>query len=234
MTPKVSTHIPPRVPVNPSLNPLLCLDLADLNFYVDHPGGVLLGSHWTLWSSQRQARRTHSNLLATGLARLGLEFNFICLSRVQFSRFPSLHLQWPTLWWPAYRSPQSCRNGAPKLVRKLYWFSQPSRSGTLSCGSRKVVFEIAILLGTCYTVMCCQWLIFIQFKFEESSQILTKKHISSRVAQIFDPMGWLAPAVITAKIFLQSLWLLKCDWDDKLPPLNNGETGIRGFQPWEI
>ncbi|KMQ83668.1 hypothetical protein RF55_19391, partial [Lasius niger] len=41
--------------------------------------------------------------------------------------------------------------------------------------------------------------------------------ILSEVASIFDPLGWLAPVVIYAKIFLQELWSLKLGWDDKLP-----------------
>lgn len=34
---------------------------------------------------------------------------------------------------------------------------------------------------------------------------------------MFDPIGWLALVVITAKIFLQKLWAVKCNWDDDLP-----------------
>ena len=30
-------------------------------------------------------------------------------------------------------------------------------------------------------------------------------------------MGWLAPIVITAKIIMQSLWILKVSWDEELP-----------------
>ena len=47
---------------------------------------------------------------------------------------------------------------------------------------------------------------------------ISKRKVLSRIAQIFDPMGWLAPVVVSAKIFMQSLWLLKCNWDDPLPP----------------
>ena len=39
----------------------------------------------------------------------------------------------------------------------------------------------------------------------------------SSIAKFFDPLGWLAPVVITGKIFLQKLWLEKLDWDAKLP-----------------
>ena len=37
------------------------------------------------------------------------------------------------------------------------------------------------------------------------------------VAKFFDPLGWLAPVIVTAKIFMQRLWLAKLGWDDTLP-----------------
>lgn len=46
---------------------------------------------------------------------------------------------------------------------------------------------------------------------------VTKRAILSRTAQLFDPLGWLAPVVVRAKIQLQSTWLLGVDWDTPLP-----------------
>ncbi|XP_076638295.1 uncharacterized protein LOC143350228 [Colletes latitarsis] len=40
----------------------------------------------------------------------------------------------------------------------------------------------------------------------------------SSIAKLFDPMGCVAPFVVLAKILLQQLWSLKCDWDDTDPP----------------
>ncbi|XP_029176461.1 uncharacterized protein LOC114944634 [Nylanderia fulva] len=45
----------------------------------------------------------------------------------------------------------------------------------------------------------------------------TKRSILSTIAQLFDPLGWVALVIITAKIFMQQLWLLKCQWDDEIP-----------------
>ena len=45
----------------------------------------------------------------------------------------------------------------------------------------------------------------------------TKRSVLSRIVRIFDPTGWLAPVVITAKIIMQSLWILKVSWDEELP-----------------
>jgi hypothetical protein len=48
---------------------------------------------------------------------------------------------------------------------------------------------------------------------------LTRRSILSFVAKLYDPLGWAAPVVITAKILLQELWLLKNDWDAPIPEL---------------
>lgn len=45
----------------------------------------------------------------------------------------------------------------------------------------------------------------------------TKRKVLSQVASLYDPMGWLAPVVIKAKILLQEMWKLTIGWDDVLP-----------------
>lgn len=52
---------------------------------------------------------------------------------------------------------------------------------------------------------------------EESSLVYTKRTLLSEIAKIFDPLGWLAPTVIIAKIMMQDLWLTGLAWDDKQP-----------------
>ncbi|XP_046141252.1 uncharacterized protein LOC123987702 [Osmia bicornis bicornis] len=47
--------------------------------------------------------------------------------------------------------------------------------------------------------------------------VLTKRAVLSNIARLFDPLGWLSPITITAKILMQDLWILKCDWDSPLP-----------------
>ncbi|XP_076298317.1 uncharacterized protein LOC143217663 [Lasioglossum baleicum] len=59
-----------------------------------------------------------------------------------------------------------------------------------------------------------------QFKFRlsiPSHSKSTKRGLLSLIAKLFDPLGWAVPVVITAKILIQQLWKLKCDWDDPLP-----------------
>lgn len=58
------------------------------------------------------------------------------------------------------------------------------------------------------------------FQFDISlstSAPITKHAVLSTIASLFDPLGWLAPVVITAKIIMQKLWAAQCDWDAQLP-----------------
>nr|XP_022901027.1 uncharacterized protein LOC111414076 [Onthophagus taurus] len=51
----------------------------------------------------------------------------------------------------------------------------------------------------------------------ESSIKITKRSVLSFIARLFDPLGWLSPLIITAKIIMQDLWTRKLDWDESLP-----------------
>ena len=45
----------------------------------------------------------------------------------------------------------------------------------------------------------------------------TKRALSSDIAKTFDVLGWFAPVIIKAKIFLQRLWEEGLGWDDPVP-----------------
>ncbi|XP_060810689.1 uncharacterized protein LOC106143274 [Amyelois transitella] len=45
----------------------------------------------------------------------------------------------------------------------------------------------------------------------------TKRKVISEICRLYDPLGWIAPYVIIAKIFIQKLWIAGLGWDDKLP-----------------
>lgn len=63
----------------------------------------------------------------------------------------------------------------------------------------------------------------IQLPTDLSEPLLTKRIALSQIARLFDPLGLLGPVVITAKIFMQTLWTLKDNagkiwsWDEELP-----------------
>lgn len=46
---------------------------------------------------------------------------------------------------------------------------------------------------------------------------ITKRQILSIIAQIYDPLGLLAPVIIISKIIIQKLWSLKLSWDENVP-----------------
>lgn len=45
----------------------------------------------------------------------------------------------------------------------------------------------------------------------------TKRQVVSQIGQLFDPNGFVAPAIISAKILIQDLWKSKLDWDENIP-----------------
>ncbi|XP_011685182.1 PREDICTED: uncharacterized protein LOC105448357 [Wasmannia auropunctata] len=45
----------------------------------------------------------------------------------------------------------------------------------------------------------------------------TKRAALSTIARLFDPLGWVTPVTVAAKIFIQKLWRLKYGWNEELP-----------------
>ncbi|XP_053692086.1 uncharacterized protein LOC128740561 [Sabethes cyaneus] len=52
-------------------------------------------------------------------------------------------------------------------------------------------------------------------KWNETAAI-TKRTVVSDVSRLFDPLGLVGPVVVQAKIYIQELWKLECNWDDPL------------------
>ncbi|XP_055841189.1 uncharacterized protein LOC129908595 [Episyrphus balteatus] len=57
------------------------------------------------------------------------------------------------------------------------------------------------------------------FKTLASDIGLTKRSVISIIARLFDPAGWLAPVIITAKIIMQQVWRDGTSWDQEIAPL---------------
>ena len=55
------------------------------------------------------------------------------------------------------------------------------------------------------------------FKIKPKELADTRWKVISLTASIFDTIGFLAPFIVRAKIFLQSLWKLRQGWDEKVP-----------------
>lgn len=52
------------------------------------------------------------------------------------------------------------------------------------------------------------------WRLEDKKGKVTKRSILTQVAQIYDPLGWLGPSTVKAKIILQRLWQKKGSWDE--------------------
>ncbi|XP_075990340.1 uncharacterized protein LOC142985992 [Anticarsia gemmatalis] len=50
------------------------------------------------------------------------------------------------------------------------------------------------------------------------SGIVTKRKILADIHRLFDPLGWLAPAIVPTKILIQKLWLKRSSCDDEVDP----------------
>ncbi len=71
-------------------------------------------------------------------------------------------------------------------------------------------------------ILGLQWIpVRDQFKFEVecddiSNTQLTKRQVASLAARVYDPLGFITPITIRAKIILQDLWKTAAGWDDPL------------------
>ena len=54
-------------------------------------------------------------------------------------------------------------------------------------------------------------------KFPAINTFVTKRDILQTSSQFFDPLGWVTPVTVRAKILLQEVWRTKLTWDEPLP-----------------
>lgn len=51
----------------------------------------------------------------------------------------------------------------------------------------------------------------------------TKRSLLSEISRLYDPLGWLSPITITAKLLFQKVWTSKLAWDEELPSMIRNE-----------
>lgn len=56
-----------------------------------------------------------------------------------------------------------------------------------------------------------------EVKLKQDNKVICKRTILSQVAQLYDPLGLVAPVIIRAKLNIQELWKLNLGWDDAVP-----------------
>lgn len=54
---------------------------------------------------------------------------------------------------------------------------------------------------------------------------VTRASVLSEIASIYDPIGWIGPVVLTAKLFMKQLWLTRnqFSWNDVLPEIDENQ-----------
>ncbi|XP_055307290.1 uncharacterized protein LOC129571509 [Sitodiplosis mosellana] len=56
-----------------------------------------------------------------------------------------------------------------------------------------------------------------ELSLKNHSNPFTKRLLLSEISSMFDPLGWICPVVISAKILVQKLWEKNVDWDEIVP-----------------
>ncbi|XP_032686449.1 uncharacterized protein LOC116851276 [Odontomachus brunneus] len=46
----------------------------------------------------------------------------------------------------------------------------------------------------------------------------TKRSILAAIARLYDPLGWVTPVILSAKVLMQTLWRDRFSWDEPIPP----------------
>lgn len=54
-------------------------------------------------------------------------------------------------------------------------------------------------------------------KIDELEQPITKRKIIAEISRLFDPLGWITPCIIVAKVMIQKLWIAGIQWDEDVP-----------------
>ena len=54
---------------------------------------------------------------------------------------------------------------------------------------------------------------FQQIEFMEKDKIVSKREVLRISCRIFDPLGLIKPITMKAKLFMQTLWKAKFDWE---------------------
>lgn len=55
------------------------------------------------------------------------------------------------------------------------------------------------------------------FSIPSSTIPNTKRKLTSEIAKLFDPLGWISPVILKSRRVLQLLWKANVDWDTELP-----------------
>ena len=95
------------------------------------------------------------------------------------------------------------------------WSSNSAKLTTIA--SKENTMEKATIVN----ILGLRWNPINKLHLSEKSSILAHGHLTMKrevlqdLSKIFDPLGFVAPVMIRAKILMQKLWQLKITWDDR-------------------
>ncbi|XP_076301647.1 uncharacterized protein LOC143219631 [Lasioglossum baleicum] len=114
-------------------------------------------------------------------------------------------------------------SNSPTLLQDI----DPTNHG-LACSIDLAVDDSVKVLGVSWNPSRDQFIINIALPTVPPR---TKRSILATIAKLYDPLGWVTPATITAKIFMQTLWRRHHQWDEplSLDLVNQWETIYSGL-----
>ena len=106
------------------------------------------------------------------------------------------------------------------LVRK--WVSNcpevledvPEKDRAFEVDLEKNQFPVTRTLGVAWSAQNDQFLFYHSPPSEDFEY--TKRNVLKKTAALFDPLGFLGPFVVKAKLFVQQAWVEALQWDDPL------------------
>ena len=91
---------------------------------------------------------------------------------------------------------------------------ESERAPSINVVEESIVMPMERALGVVWDISS-DWFV---YEVVKRDIVDTRRKILSLIASLSDPIGFLAPFLVRAKIFLQQVWQLVIGWDDTLPP----------------
>nr|XP_049461754.1 uncharacterized protein LOC125906540 isoform X2 [Anopheles coluzzii] len=88
------------------------------------------------------------------------------------------------------------------------------RESTVQIGDKQAIK----MLGLAWCPSEDTFQLIIDDSFFEPIKTVSKRHLVSRIAKLYDPIGMLQPVIIRAKIMMQNLWRDGIEWDEEVSP----------------
>ncbi|XP_048481700.1 uncharacterized protein LOC119691997 [Plutella xylostella] len=86
----------------------------------------------------------------------------------------------------------------------------------------RVVFNASMKTSSKYSLNDEDVFVF-NWQLPQQKSRLTKRVLLSNISKIYDPLGWLSPMTVKAKLIFQKLWLDRLNWDENVSESSSKE-----------